>query len=1172
MQPCLSTFILKIPMKLDKQQKTAVDHPEKTMAISAGAGSGKTRVLVERYIRIVLDGLAEIDEILAITFTKKAASELKSRVRERLQEVFQSGKGEKKIIAEKALRKIDSAPISTIHSFCQSILKENAIEAGLEPNFRVLDSSESKIMNNEIISRLISNFLHTDDEDELFLIHSIKLNGLYELAHMALNDRYRLNKALETSAELVTDGLYNDTTDRIFENEYNSLSQQPEWINASENLSNCKPTDDSDRLAIIRQIVLNQFESLSEEAGLGRKFELLSSIRDSISLRYGKSALWKKGEKDIVKESLKTIREKIDDFLGVGKAEFQLMHSESIEKLLSGTLKLVGRLHKEFDGVMESMGALDYNGLLFKAMQLLSEQKNIAEQYNSQYKQILVDEFQDTDDIQMEIIRILVSKGKNRPVLFLVGDENQSIYKFRGAEVSNFRKMMKEVGLDKPDYLSTNYRSQPELIEFQNSFFRSLLSDNEGGYENKLGKMESHRKSNGEEQKIQLLMPVLEDDDEATIREKEADILASHILSIVGRKKTETEGEEEKFIEYRDIGILLRKVTQVQTILDKFNDFGIPYYFNTRKGFYDKYEIVDLLNLMRVIEFRRDDYSLASLLRSPIVGLSDNTLFIMGVTGSFTTAFNDGNGELFSEVEKEKFVRAKKIISDLREAKDRLNLSKFIQKIIDEINYIPFLLSSKDGEQKALNVYKLQEIVFRLEEGGVKTFGDLMEKLNRIQNLEISEGEAFSNAEGDDVVAIMTVHSAKGLQFPVVYLPDLNSTVTNKSRLFYYDGSIGFGYRLIHGNRVEIDIIGWSLKKLDKIKDISETRRLLYVSMTRAEDYLFFAGAREKKKETLTSPRKGSWLKEIMEGIGLDSDDETDTVQFNGLTIPIVKELKEVKAADLKKKPVKLSPEILKSTKYIEPIKAKHYPVRITPTVFMKYIECPKKYELSEIFGIEEPDKTESKSGKSEPASGKKFGDLAHKFLSQLKFQEEEFDSLIDKMLRKDEIIGKLEEKYADELKRIVERFRKTEIFQQLKSLPEESIKREENFFIEFDGVIIEGTIDLMYEFNERWNLLDYKTDVVDKDQLNKKLEHYKPQLLLYAKAIKDITNDYPLRTSIFFTRLGVEQELRVNDDSIAQVENQLRDMFTKLGTGDILKNPKSCDNCGYYGNYCKGA
>ena len=219
-------------MKLDKQQKTAVDHPEKTMAISAGAGSGKTRVLVERYIRIVLDGLAEIDEILAITFTKKAASELKSRVRERLQEVFQSGNGEKKIIAEKALRKIDSAPISTIHSFCQSILKENAIEAGLERNFRVLDSSESKIMNNEIISRQISNFLRTDDEDELFLIHSIKLNGLYELAHMALNDRYRLNKALETSAELVTDGLYNDTTDRIFENEYNNLSHQQEWINA----------------------------------------------------------------------------------------------------------------------------------------------------------------------------------------------------------------------------------------------------------------------------------------------------------------------------------------------------------------------------------------------------------------------------------------------------------------------------------------------------------------------------------------------------------------------------------------------------------------------------------------------------------------------------------------------------------------------------------------------------------------------------------------------------------------------------------------------------------------------------------------------------------------------------------------------------------------------------
>ena len=119
-------------MKLDKQQKLAVDHPEKTMAISAGAGSGKTRVLVERYIKVVLDGIAEIDEILAITFTKKAASELKSRVRERLQEVSESGDKEKKMIAERALRKIDSAPISTFHSFCQSMLKENTIEAGLE--------------------------------------------------------------------------------------------------------------------------------------------------------------------------------------------------------------------------------------------------------------------------------------------------------------------------------------------------------------------------------------------------------------------------------------------------------------------------------------------------------------------------------------------------------------------------------------------------------------------------------------------------------------------------------------------------------------------------------------------------------------------------------------------------------------------------------------------------------------------------------------------------------------------------------------------------------------------------------------------------------------------------------------------------------------------------------
>jgi len=997
--------------------------------------------------------------------------------------------------------------------------------------------------------------------------------GVYELANLALSDRFRLTKALETSVKLIKSGNYKDTIKEIFENEYHNLSHQNDWINAMENLSNCKPIDDSDKLAVVRQNVLDLFKSLGGEAKLDRKFELLSSIKNSINLRSGKAAMWKKGEKDSVKESLKVIREKTDDFLGVGKADFRLMSSETLESLLSGTNKLVLRLYEEFDGVMESMGALDYNGLLIKAMQLLAEQKYIADQYNTQYKQIFVDEFQDTDDIQMEIIRILVTEGKNKPVLFLVGDENQSIYKFRGAEVSNFRKMMKEVGLEKPDYISTNYRSQPELIDFQNAFFRPLLSKDEDGTEGGLIKAESHRKSSGTEQRIQLLMPVIEEEEEASFREKEAEILASHILSIVGKKKNETDGDEEKFIEYRDIGILLRKVTQVQAILDKFYDIGIPYYFSTKKGFYDKYEIVDLLNLMRVTEFKTDDYSLASLLRSPIVGLSDNTLFILGVTGSFTTAFNDENGDSFSGNEKEKFLRAKKIISDLREIKDRLNPSKFIQNIIDEINYIPFLLGSKDGKQKALNVYKLQEIVLKLEEGGVNSFGDLMEKLNRIQNLEISEGEAYSHAEGDNVVNIMTVHSAKGLQFPVVYLPDLNSTVTNKSRLIYYDGNSGLGYRLRHGNEVEIDIIGWSLKKLDKVKDISETRRLLYVAMTRAENYLIFAGAREMNKENLNSPRKGTWLKEILDGIGIESDEQTDTVHFNGLTFPIVKEIREAKSADFKKKEEIFSPELLKSKKYIEPIEAMRTPVRITPTGFMKYTECPKKYELAEIFGIEEPDKTENKSSKIEPASGIKFGKIAHDFLSQLDFHEREHDKIINKLLLKNKIDGKFKNEYTDELEQIIERFSKTEIFQQLHSLPAEKIKKEEKFFIEFEGVIIEGKIDLMYEMDEKWILMDYKTDVVDKDQFDKKAEHYRPQLLLYAKAIKNITKDYPLKTSIYFTRSGQEYELEVNDDSIAKVENDLRDMFMKLRTNEISKKIKdSCPSCGFYETYCEGA
>jgi len=238
----------------------------------------------------------------------------------------------------------------------------------------------------------------------------------------------------------------------------------------------------------------------------------------------------------------------------------------------------------------------------------------------------------------------------------------------------------------------------------------------------------------------------------------------------------------------------------------------------------------------------------------------------------------------------------------------------------------------------------------------------------------------------------------------------------------------------------------------------------------------------------------------------------------------------------------------------------------------MKYIECPKKYELAEIFGIEEPERSEIKSGKIEPASGIIFGDIAHNFLSQLNFREKAYDHIIDKLLLKNKIDGKMKEEYTEELERIVERFSKTEICQQLNSLPEDRIKKEEKFFIEFDGVIIEGKIDLMYEIDEKWILVDYKTDVVDSSRLEEKAEHYKPQLMLYAKAIKDITKDYPLRTSIYFTRSGVEREIEVNDKSIADVGNELKDMIIKLGTNDPSKKIKeSCPSCGYYKIYCDG-
>ena len=1155
-------------MDLDSQQKKAVENPNTPMAISAGAGSGKTRVLVERYIKVIIEGLAETEEILTITFTKKAAAELKLRIRERLSEIqIEQPETEKGLNAQKALSTIESAPISTIHSFCQSILRNNAVEAGIEPDFQVLESKESSLVYKEIIQRVTSQILRTNNEKEKNLIRSMGLNDLQSIAESALNNRYKFANAVKSTLSLLRNGEYEKSMDNLLGGELSILLDSVELNDAIGNLKKCTPLDNSDALAMIRENVLDKFNELSTEKDNKEKLINILALRNAINLKRGSNSAWAEGEKAVVKSILKTIRENIDVLFG-GEKELNFMNEVSSKKLLEGLDLFLNRLIKEYDHRMGSLGVLDYDGLLYHAMNLLSERKDITSFYKQHYKQILVDEFQDTDELQMDIIRTLAADGENIPVLFLVGDENQSIYKFRGAEVSNFQKMIDETGIDKAIYITKNYRSQPELIKFFNSFFTLFLGDTENGYK----ESQSFREKHGDAPNVQFLLPIVKNGEGSSNRELEADIIAKQLLSFVGAESISDGDGGERTLQFRDIGILFRKMTAVTEYLHKFEQYGIPYYMKTRSGFYDRLEVIDLLNFFRAIELRSDDYVHAAWLRSPIVGLSDGALFLMATGVGFSASIYDESNDRYPQEDQKRLMRARELLLNYRKLKDSMGVSEFTQRIVDEIAYIPFLLSTENGAQKVLNIYKLLDQISSFEKSGVNSFGDFVEHMDTIQRGNVKEGQAQASSEEDNVVTIMTVHGSKGLQFPVVFLPDLEATSKESSENYRYDSKKGFGFRISKRQIRECDPLYWVLKVQDRRKNLAERRRLFYVAMTRAEDHLFFVGARESKKDKLKSPIKNSWLEDLFETVGIKNSEDSTTVEFAGLQLPVISDLPDVERYSSTSKEKDNSKVIENSEDYIAPIKKKSQPVSITPTKLLKYLECSWKYSLEELHGIEEPELKIGKEGSTDSsATGKLFGTVAHNFFAKMDYKSTNDDSLINKVISAEGVRGNKAEEFKTKLKDIAANFRETELFRQVLSLDESQVKREENFFIEFENVLIEGTIDLICNLEGKRTVIDYKTDEIAHNDIEAKVEYYKPQLISYARAVKRITGEYPERTLIYFTKTDEFKEISVSDASILEVENHLMSLLKDYSENNFKKNADACSSCGYYKEYCDG-
>jgi len=883
-------------IKFTREQQAAIDHRGGSLLVSAAAGSGKTKVLVERLLSHINDG-HNIDEFLVITYTRSAAYELRERIHEELLSRLAESPGNVRLRRQVLLCR--GASIDTIHTFCSDILRESAHLVKLPPDFRVADESESLLIMNAVVDLLLSkSYENLDDNIGFSSLLDVVAEGRDDkrLIEVIIDIHKKLQSTLDPRAWLEdqiekqkTDGIRDVAETEAGKYLLKRLSGLVEYclnemLDLKDKMKQYPIFEDKYSQSInvtIQQIsaLLKSFDAGWDTAGQNRNIEF---PRPKPVKGY---------------EEFKSIRSNCQKELKKCSAELEISSSEHIKDMnaVSVAITALLRLLLEFDSVYSEekrrRGVVDFSDLEHLTLSLLvdissGKKTELTKNISGRYREILVDEYQDVNAVQEYIFSALSNNSSN---VFMVGDVKQSIYRFRLADPSIFlSKYNKYTEFDFDNetnectygglkiHLSQNFRSGDGIIEAVNQVFKRIMSTGFGdieysvreeliagragakGKQGKKGKPYSDRSINSSVEMDVLCMSDFDtepDEDSPNLLKIEADHLADRIEELMNSSYCIPDGENEKRgIKYSDIVILLRSMKgRAWQYAASLTEKGIPVEFQGSEGFFDTFEITCALSLLAVIDNPLQDIPLAAVLNGPVYSFSADDLAEIR-TNSFKESMYDAL-KLSAEHEIESCetsLKCRKVLSDIEELRSvmaDMSADRFIWHVFNKTGLLGLVSAMKNGEKRRNNLIILAEIAQKIEKNGYKgLFGfltyirDLREK-----GFEISGGKnsLISSSGATDSVKIMSIHQSKGLEFPVVIL-------ANTSKLFNYKDSIkssvfhtdlGLGMMLIdRKRRVKYTTLARSAIQL-KLNDemLSEELRVLYVAMTRAREKLIIS-------------------------------------------------------------------------------------------------------------------------------------------------------------------------------------------------------------------------------------------------------------------------------------------------------------------------------------------
>ena len=1164
-----------------KEQETAINDLDNDIILGAGAGSGKTRVLVSRFINLLREKRAEVDEIMALTFTKKAAAEMQERIREEItnQEEKAEEFSEKKYWYEQKLN-LNSAMISTFHSFAANILRQYPVISKVDPEFEVLEENEATELLDETIDEIIEKGLNEEKDNIMDLV---RIYSLYTLADKLKSIYYEMRKDNLDVGQLI-----------------NSTFQS---------LQDAKNERDKIKQKLIEQVEL-LIKVFNEEGATGKSEEKMQNlIAEWPSLKEKILKVEKidqeifadiVGIKDIIKGRLSNnLNDRAKEIKELVKSkEFKSYFIiEEAEKIIRPLTEVIQEIETLYSSKKENNSYLDFFDLQDKLIKILKANPELKHNLNEQYKYIMVDEFQDNNPVQEKIIEEL---GKNKEInIFLVGDPKQSIYRFRGADVRVFNRQKDEITKrDGKIYkLSKNFRSRPSILRFVNYLFEQILDNDPGiAYQ----KLSSFREEEADDIELNL---IAEDEFEEklnseALRELEAEFLAERVSQIIDNPDhlIEVDGEKRK-IEPGDISYLFQALSNVELYENALLKRNISVNVVNGRGFYEQQVVLDIINLIKVIENNYRDFELVGLLRSPFCGLNDNELYKINKRKN-KHLWDFLNQKEFADLPADKKKNIKKfleLINNARSLKDVKNPYLLLKDLIEKSNYKESIKANNNYKQKWANLDKVLAQIKNIYLEQNCSLKEILEFYQKNKENETREGQAEVKSK-EGAVQLMSVHQSKGLEFPIVIIPDIQRGLIHHNGIpdILIDQKAGLGLKI----STEEESLGTPLynrlKEEEKELELYEKIRLLYVAMTRAEDKLILSGY-TKNNRKLSFEESKNWLDWLACYLNKDEFTESETIkrEYNNeevtLNIKIIKDNNFITDIQSKNQSEDKNPElniedwdnkdsweeIAPKIKKIEK-ESKTHKEEISVTGLLDYQKCPRLYYLRHLkripelgsLGIVNNNKNKKKS-KIDPLVK---GTIIHRLyeLAGLKENPQKyFDQILNEMN-----ISSIKDNERTDLVKIIENYqlREKEYLKTKPTLVENY--HEKQFVLNYEGFNLRGTIDNIYVYqNEEIEIVDFKTNNINKDELENKSEEYRLQLESYALAASKLFNKNEIKYRIEYLIPEVNYSKVLNKEKLKRIQTNVCYLGEKISkkykrAEFPITSKEKCKYCGY-GKLC---